>query len=96
MKNKNNYITRTFTTLEATALCINPETQEITTEKVTLPKKTYKTDRNLELAVQKRVEGKKVVKVNSLEEKEELRAMPIDEFLKNSVVWVDEPKNDNE
>ena len=61
-----------------------------------LPKKQYKTDRNLELAVQKRVEGKKVVKVSNLEEKEELRAMPIDEFLKNSVVWVDEPKNENE
>ena len=43
------------------------------------------TDCNLELAVQKRIEGKKVVKVNSLEEKEELRAMPIDE-----------PKNENE
>lgn len=88
MKNKNNYITRTFTTKEVQALVIDPETQAIDTITLVMPNKSYKSDDAFERAVQKLIPDKKLVKVVQVEEKEELRCMTVTDFLANSQVWV--------
>lgn len=94
MKNKNNYITRTFTTKEVQALVIDPETQVIDTITLVMPNKSYKTDEAFERAIQKLIPDKKLVKVVHFEEKEELRCMTIADFLANSQVWVDDDEED--
>lgn len=88
MKNKNNYITRTFTTKEVQVLVIDPETQAIDTVTLVMPNKTYKSDDAFERAVQKLIPDKKLVKIVQVEEKEELRCMTVTDFLANSQVWV--------
>ena len=94
MKNKNNYITRTFTTKEVQALVIDPETQAIDTITLAMPNKTYKSDEAFERAIQKLIPDKKLVKIVHFEEKEELRCMSITDFLANSQVWVDDDEED--
>lgn len=90
MKNKNKYITRTFITKTVTAMCINPDTAEIFEATVTVPNKSFKTEKKLEEYVQSFVPNGKVVKINSIEDKEELRAMLVSDFIKYSQPWTDE------
>lgn len=90
MKNKNKYITRTFITKTVTAMCINPDTAEIFETTVTVPNKPFKTEKRLEEYVQAFVPNGKVVKIKNIDEKEELRAMLVSDFIKYSQPWTDE------
>lgn len=86
--NKNNFITRSFSYGEAEVMYVDLATNGVESVMIALPKDEYRSERSLENACQKVLgEGKKFIRCINLEKKTELRAMPYNDFIKNSRVW---------